>query len=1379
MQATLRFQFAQDFDAAWHSFLKTGQCFLPNSETPPVGTPFVIELSVADLPTTMLAATVTGEDVDAFGALGVIVAFDEESRVELKTMAETVSGYSQPPPEATMVSMTGLNRPAADAVPALQLSQPAPAPAPSEPPPARRTSTIEMQVERLPAGTVLEGRFQIESWLASGGMGDVYRATHVFLKRPIALKLLRRELAQNPDMWARFQREAELVSRLESPNIVRVFDFGKTGDGQPFLAMELVEGSTLDAVLEEHAQLPVERAVALVRQVCDGLAEAHALNIVHRDLKPANIILGKKRDGSEAAKILDFGIARTADSATVNASLTQMGAIIGTPAYLSPEQALAGHIDQRSDIYSLGCVLFELLTGRPPFLAPHLQQLVAMHISEPPPMVENILPGLAEFPLLGQAIERALAKSPDERFQNVNDFAKALAEALEPMQTVVPEDASASAIDAAWGADTSPAAPPIAQGAPVVQPAADVDSFFGGEPSTAPASGAAAPVKPTVKPGTPGARLAEAYARLSVGLPPADAEQLVERRQELTEEFTGTALFIEILGAQPRTLQHATAVFHLTRQTLAHRGFVDDVDDDGATLLFPHAAGDAVRAAFAIRDEFETLAQASPGTPVRFRGAITSGTMTSVKDTPVDGQALKRARMLSSKAGASSIFIALSTANPLGDLIECKASAADAETLELIGWRSPLLAPPYKLLGRDGVLQALEKRITAHGAAVTSPVMVVGAHGAGRTAIAAELAMRAKHHSFIVGSASASASMRHLPYGAIGEMICALCGVRPELRRAQLPAALEALNPSADVRQAAMSITGLTSGAHLFTPRQAASILRAVVAAGAGTSNRRAVLFFDDLDLVDAESQNAIRELMTWNARTDLTIAFADEATAAAKFGQVQQVVLPPLTDDDLAQFAQVQLNGQTVGATLIKALHAEKVDQPGQVIAALSMFSAAGRLRIIDGAWGVHAADGDENDKTLAERRFAMLRPKDRLILRLATLCGDAFDPALLKKTLDAPIDNAWQRLVVARLVRPLGGRLWAVASDAIRQLTETQVTVPAFAAVRLVAAITEHQVPVAPDVMARLQVGAGDVMAAIAAWKGFAEDSVKRLCAGDLGQALKGWADTLAGLTDPARAADVARARIELLSRAVSCALQLNDAGRARTLLDEAAQLAQQAQQAPAELLLASAKICRAEARRAKATELLEKAFSISAESPVLGLCCLERGDARETEGDVPAAIQSFVQAVQVSDATQAIAPWHAEWNFRARAETRLGNALLAQKNAEQAKPVLQSALARWKASGLHAAEARVSANLGALCVSTGALDEALLAFREAAAAAGRAGDTLLQARQLMHMAKVLKRAGRTPDARRAASAAKTVSATIGWDEGVAQAEALANAP
>ena len=277
---------------------------------------------------------------------------------------------------------------------------------------------------RIPVGSVVDGKYRIDRLLGTGGMGAVYRATHLQLERAVALKGIRTELLASPSAAERFRREAIAVARLRHPHIVTVHDYGVTADAGAYLVMELLEGHSLRDELAASARLDVQTALAIAAQVCAAVAAAHRAGVVHRDLKPENIFL-ERRDEGLAVKVVDFGLAKLeAAVRSRDAAITHEGAVLGTPVYMSPEQCRGEEADTRSDVYMLGCVFYEMLTGERPFGGKNVWALVYQHVNETPRRPSEIVPTLD--PRIDGALMRALAKDPADRFQT----AEALADAL-------------------------------------------------------------------------------------------------------------------------------------------------------------------------------------------------------------------------------------------------------------------------------------------------------------------------------------------------------------------------------------------------------------------------------------------------------------------------------------------------------------------------------------------------------------------------------------------------------------------------------------------------------------------------------------------------------------------------------------------------------------------------------------------------------------------------------------------------------------------------------------------------------------------------------------------------------------------------------------
>ena len=275
-------------------------------------------------------------------------------------------------------------------------------------------TVLEHDTQTSQLGKVLDGKYRLDSFLSQGGMGGVYKATHVMLGKTVAVKLINPELVTSPEVVRRFQREARAATALNHPNIVAVFDLGQTAEGTLYIAMEFVDGPSLKSAISAGGPMAPARAVTLMRQIGSALSVAHRNKIIHRDLKPQNIMLARSDDGQEIAKLVDFGIAKTFDEAT---QLTMAGDAIGTPHYMAPEQAAGQPVDARSDLYSAGVILYEMLSGEVPFNDTSAPAILIKHLQEipQPPSVKN--PKVTIPPALEAIALKCLEKSPAARFQ--------------------------------------------------------------------------------------------------------------------------------------------------------------------------------------------------------------------------------------------------------------------------------------------------------------------------------------------------------------------------------------------------------------------------------------------------------------------------------------------------------------------------------------------------------------------------------------------------------------------------------------------------------------------------------------------------------------------------------------------------------------------------------------------------------------------------------------------------------------------------------------------------------------------------------------------------------------------------------------------------
>ena len=281
--------------------------------------------------------------------------------------------------------------------------------------------------EILPAGTRLARRYVVGERLGGGGMAQGYRGEHETIARPVAIKVLAKALSATPALVVRFLQEARASSKVRHENVVEVTDFGETADGRPFIVMEFLEGEDLDGTLRREGPLPWERARSILVQILAALQAAHEKGVIHRDMKPENVFRISRMGSDDFVKVFDFGIAKVLqDDGGAARPLTLEGQVMGTPAYMAPEQCLGEAIDARTDVYAVGGIAYQMLTGRTPFVADSTGTLLYSQVYESPPPMAKANPEVRVDPAVEARIMKALSKRPDDRYASAKEFADAL-----------------------------------------------------------------------------------------------------------------------------------------------------------------------------------------------------------------------------------------------------------------------------------------------------------------------------------------------------------------------------------------------------------------------------------------------------------------------------------------------------------------------------------------------------------------------------------------------------------------------------------------------------------------------------------------------------------------------------------------------------------------------------------------------------------------------------------------------------------------------------------------------------------------------------------------------------------------------------------------
>ncbi len=1221
------------------------------------------------------------------------------------------------------------------------------------------------------------GSYRIVSILGEGGMGKVYRAEQTNLGRAVVVKTLLPHLAGDAAVVARFEREAKVVSGLRHPNIVQVLDFGRAKDGLLYIVMELVEGGTLRRVIERDAPVAVERALSLVEQVASALEEAHGSALVHRDLKPENVLLGRLRDGSDIVKVTDFGIARTLDQDT-SQRLTATGMVAGTPGYMAPEQIMGAPPDARIDVYAMGVIFFELLTGKALFEAPNVAQLLQRHLNEPAPSPSKVS-GLPLPPAIDQLVLRCLERAPERRFSSALDVKRAVE--------------ASRAVLKGGRTGTLPTAQPSSS------PGATQQLPTGASLAAAPGAG------PEV----------EALRRLM-------PSRLLEHLEELPtvlggEKRTVTVVFGDISGftAMSETMDPEDVRLVMNRcfdgmveAVARYDGTVDKFIGDAIMVLFgaPKSHEDdperAVRCALDMQAHLaevnKTLAR-----PVGMRigvntGEVVAGGVGGLKrmDYTVMGDVVNTAQRLEGKARVGGILVSAA----LQRLTERAVRYRKLEPITVKGKKEPLEvyeveglagagAALSELVGRDAEVQVVEALFGRVKAGRAGGVLFLGDAGLGKTRLLDEAEGLAAKHGLAVARGSAGRWGAPLPFELAKAALFSLCGGLPK-DLADADARLAGLSKlgveEAEVRRL-QHLFGTASAASSLDAEESQRQLRAAVVQAFFQAGSKAglCLLLDDLHLADRPSLEVLDEVLVRAKDAQLAlVATARPGDTDRLLPRVARRELSPLEPRDVVRLARLELKDAELPPSAEKLLVARTEGNPFYTRELVRLLIQEGGIQLRGGTWtAMPALDAlalPESVGLLVQARLDALSAGARLLLRTASVVGRVFPLDLVAAAIDTPIDlqlalhECTNHGVLAAVPSPPG--CWQFAQAMVHDTVFRAITRPDRRNVhaRLAEAL-EHGAGAGGDhpavLMARHFLGAEQYRKAIRymgvagerlAARG-AHDEAAELFTQALGIAAK---DILKGAVTTE---DSAQYLLGLSGKAVQ--------ERAFAAPDKAVAAADEAlARVPTHLAARE----RAEVLRQKGAALLKLSRPEAAEEALNEalkyLAGAEAGDARaavlaevaaarEAKGDLPGAATLLMQGFQ--DIAQAGAR-ALVWRYL----NQLGRIHLRLKQPAKAREFFENARAQARASADLVGEAKALANLAGSLAAQGDVQAALAQYAQALELAAKAGDRVGAARVHYNVGRLLLTSGSAAEGAERLELALKQAHELGWREGIAAA-------
>lgn len=1226
--------------------------------------------------------------------------------------------------------------------------------------------------------------YRIMSVIGAGGMGKVYRAEQVKLKRSVCIKTLLPHLANDPTLVQRFELEGVATAAIRHPNIVQVLDFGQFDDKTLYIAMEYVEGKTLRNVLREEAPVPLSRAVTIAQQMLSGLAEAHANNIVHRDLKPGNVLMSKLRDGTDLVKLVDFGIAKVLGGTGDGPQLTRTGMMVGTPGYMAPEQMLGEGIEPTTDLYSVGVILWELLTGQKLFGRVDETELARRHLMMPAPSPSSV----SRMPLpqeVDEIVLRALEKKPERRYQSALEFARAL-DTLE---------ASGRARAAPSGLTPMPG--------PVLTP-------------------------PPPQPSAPQApNPATSFGQAMTGA--GTMGSLMHLRGAVPEKLLGYAASLATMVGERRTLSVAYGEVGAAKggdsgdaatMRQAMGAVLQELQDyglklGGVTMRLP---GNALALVFGLGDDEDSgvgaaLRFALEGTqkvaeastrlprPLTLRVGLHSGVAEDAvfADRAFESQGVEEllsvARRLASVAQAGRPLATRSvqkrtaekitwterpslTGDDVGPLFEASELRERKVVLE------PLVGRAQEV---DYVNRLLDQLVEGR----PGGFLFVGSAGMGKSRLLEAAAQRAKERNVTVARARGGRFGVVTPLDVVRQFVHSLSaphggGDEGDVARTTLIGLQKLHVARSDIERLETLLGagggGASSGA---TADENQNLDRAVLLdLFRSVAKRHRLLFLlDDLHSADPASLEVLSEVMARSQGLGVGIIGTARAGASDALAQLKRFELGPLGRTDLEQLVANRLSGGTPSKPLLDLVVDRSDGNPLFAREIALTLVESGAAKLVGSEWQLQGRLEELPDSlaSLMGVRIDRLSAQARLLLRYGAVAGRTFPIALVTAAVDTPLDvhAAISECVTRGVLSPapnqrdayyfnqallqdaMVGRISAVDKKAIHlRLAEAiERGISAGAENPLEAMARHFKGAEQPRKAVKYLKLAGDALKERRAWA--AAVDAYRQCLAMVSQNLGGQ-----GVSNDT----IAQNLLDIVGLAASAQLQVAPVEVPALLAPVLAQVPEsRAPQARAEVLRQRALAFQRLTRLSEAEADLQKAMSLSpalAAPQLAGMLRADLAGVLEAKGDLAGASKLLIEGLSYLS-NRKLDDKNLLWQYLnqlGRIHVRLGKLL-------EASEFFDSARAQAKAAQSPLGESRVVSNLAVLAATRKDAAQALALFDESRQLAEEAGDRLGVLRARYNRGRLLL-ATRPDEAKNELRAVAEEARAMGWREGEAMA-------